>query len=57
MPEKFNYNKNFLSENIGKNLSEINWSPYRYQYKTKERIHFIMKERSELLMAFTAMQK
>lgn len=51
------YNKNFLSENLGKSSSEINWSPYRHQYKTKKVIHFIIKERSELLMAFTAMQK
>lgn len=51
------YNKNFLSENLGKNSFEINWSPYRHQNKTKELIHFIIKEGSELLMAFTAMQK
>lgn len=57
MPEKFNYNKNFFSVNLSKILSEINWSPYRNQYKTKELIHFIIKERSELLMAFNAMQK
>lgn len=50
------YNKNWFSENLGKDQSEINRSPYRHKYETKDLIHSIINERSDLLMAFTAMQ-